>query len=262
MGSVINHVDRLLLWDSGSTDATPAIINELKERYPGKIDFRQFGDTTPETFTKARQEMLNATEADWTLILDADEIWWEESIRTLFSEIYKNGKNLESIVVPTLNMVGDMFHFQEKEAGRYNLAGHTGHYNLRAFSKNIPGLRAEGEHGVFGWVDENGARIENRNPKQIKFLDTPYMHTTFLLRSGSREGDINVSKRSKKFKYELGIPVPSDFYFPEVFFRTRPEIISSVWDTPEFGFKFKAFVETPLKKIYRRTLLKMKKYGY
>jgi hypothetical protein len=69
-------------------------------------------------------------------------------------------------------------------------------------------------------------------------------------------------QRSKKNKHEIGIPVPLDFYYPEVFFRPRPKIVPSVWETPSFNFKLKAFVETPLRKIYRRTLLKNKEHGY
>jgi len=71
-----------------------------------------------------------------------------------------------------------------------------------------------------------------------------------------------VYKRAKKLKYELGSALPPDFYYPEVFFRDRSKIVPSIWQPMDFKFKLRAFFETPLRKIYRRTLLKYKKHGY
>lgn len=260
--SVINHVDRILLWDTGSTDGTLEVIKLLEKKYPSKIEFRQYGEVTPETFPLARQEMLEATKADWVLILDGDEIWWNDSIKMVRKEIENSENNIESIVVPTINVVGDMFHFQEDEAGRYQLAGRSGHLNLRAFSLGIPGFHAEGPHGTFGWFDKDGSRIEDRNPEKIKFVDAAYIHTTHLVRSGVPDGDKNVPKRFKKYKYEKGIEVPLDYYYPEAFFGERPDVVPSVWKVPQLGYELRSFLETPVKKIYRRTLMKNKKYGY
>ena len=88
------------------------------------------------------------------------------------------------------------------------------------------------------------------------------MHFTNVMRSKTRKKDMLVPKRQKKFKYEIGISFPKDFFYPEVFFRYRPKIVQSVWGTPRLSFKLRAFIETPLRKIYRRTLLNNKKYGY
>ena len=260
--SVIDLVDRVLLWDTGSTDGTLDVIRLLEKKHPSKIEFREYGEVTPETFPLARQEMLESTKADWILILDGDEIWWQDSIRSLLSVVKNEGNEIESIVVPTINMVGDMFHFQEEEAGRYHLAGHSGHLNLRAFSTSIQGLHAEGAHGIFGWKDGKGLRIEDRDSGKIRFINAPYIHATHLQRSDILEKDINVPKRSKKFKYEAGIEVPRDFYYPEAFFGERPAFVPSVWGVPEFGYKLRSSFETPVKRIYRRTFMKNKKYGY
>lgn len=258
VNSAIDHLDKLLIWDTGSTDGTIDIIKELERKYPEKIAFREYGNVDPATFTNARQEMLDSSQSDWIFILDADEVWWDDSIKKVI-ETVNNKADMESVVVPTFNMVGDLFHYQEMAAGRYNLSGKTGHFNLRAFKKGIPGLHAQGEHGVFGWNDENEKRIENRDPKKIIFVDAPYMHMTHLKRS---QVDSDVQKRIKKYKYETGIKTPLDFYYPEAFFKSKPETVSSPWHTPGFNFKMRAFFETPVKKIYRRTLLKSKQHGY
>jgi glycosyltransferase involved in cell wall biosynthesis len=247
VSSVINHVDRILLWDTGSVDGSVEIEKELERKYPGKIILKQRKQESASDFTNVRQEMLDETKSDWFLMLDADEIWWEESIKKIISEIKSNGKNMESIVVPTVNLVGDIFHFQEKAAGRYKFGDRVGHYNLRAISRDIKGLHSQGIHGVWGWADGDNKMIQDRNT--YKYIDAPYLHATNLRRSDS---DSSVIKRKNKFRFELGESFPLDFYYPEVFFKDRPDNIESPWSTMSASFKFRAFFETPLRKLKRR----------
>lgn len=253
--SVINYVDEIIIYDTGSDDKTIDIINIINNSkiVLTKIKTDKFYED------KLRQQMLDQTDADWFIVLDADEIWWDDSIKLVTDLIRKDGDRLDSIVVPTLNMVGDTFHYQEKEAGRYNLAGRIGHYATRAINRRIPDLHGEGEHGVFMWADITNTKIEDINSNKIKYINAPYFHTTHLRRSGS---DNNVFKRTIKLKHEIGIPFPKDFYYPEVFFRNRPSIVKSPWETPSFFYQLIALIETPLKKIRRRYLMKGVKHGY
>lgn len=257
VGSVIDHVDKILLWDTGSTDSSLEVEKELEKKYPGKIILKTRDQNFPEEFSEAkeRQEMLDETTADWFLVLDGDEIWWEDSIKKVVETINTDGKNIESIVVPTVNSVGDIFHYQEKSAGKYKFGSRIGHYNLRAVKRSIPGLHSQGEHGVWGWADGVGKMIQDRNT--YKFIDAPYLHATNLRRSSV---DREVVKRVKKYRFELGEEFPKDFYYPEEFFRPRPAIIESPWEAMSVPFKFRAFFETPLRKIKRR--LWVGKAGY
>lgn len=252
--SILNFVDKVMLWDTGSSDGTLEIINEIiKEDKRKKIIFKKlnlgFFDEG-----QVRQQMLDETKSDWFIVVDGDEIWWNSSIQEVTDEINKNGRELESIVVPTINLVGDIFHYQEKEAGKYKLLGMKGHYNLRAINRRIPGLKSYGEHGVWGWVDGENKMIQDRDSKNIKFVNAPYLHATHLQRAGKRREDNKVFKRAFKLKHELGIPFANDFYYPEVFFRNRPEIVPNVWKNMDFGFRMQAFFETPLRKLKRRIL--------
>lgn len=252
VSSVIDHVDKILLWDSGSTDRSLEIEKELEKKYPGKIELKERKITTPEEFTKVRQEMLDATTSDWFLVIDGDEIWYEDSIKKVIETINSEGDNIESIIVPTINLVGDIFHRQEESAGRYKFGNRVGHYNLRAVNRNISGLHSKGAHGVWGWVDNDNKMIQDRNPEKIKFVDAPYLHTTFLGRGGTKKEDGRVIKRSGKLKHELGKNLSPDFYYPEVFFRSRPEMVASPWKEMDPKFKFISYLETPFRKLKRR----------
>ncbi len=247
VSSVINHVDKLLLWDTGSTDKSIEIEKELVKIYPGKIILKQRKQETKDDFTRVRQEMLEATKSDWFIVADGDEIWFEDSIRKVAETINKDGKNIESIIVPTINLVGDIFHFQEKSAGRYRFGDRIGHYNLRAINRDVSGLHSQGAHGVWGWADDENKMIQDRNT--YKFVDAPYLHATNLTRSSS---DKEVIKRSKKYRFELGENFPKDFYYPESLFKDRLGFIESPWNVMSDSFKFRAFFETPLRKLKRK----------
>lgn len=261
--SVVNHVDKVLLWDTGSTDGTLEIINEIRKTQNGKrkVNFKEVGEVTPLSFAKVRQEILDATETDWFIVVDGDEIWWEDSIQKMKEAISDKGKEIESIVVPTINLIGDIFHYQEEAAGQYKLAGRKGHLNLRAVNRGIPGLRSSGPHGTWGWVDGTGKMIQDRNPEKVVFVDAPYLHATHLPRAATRAEEVDVPKRAAKLKYEIGVEFPRDFYYPEVFFRPRPEVVPSPWVKRNLGYTIQAIFETPLKKIKRR-IIKGTKVGY
>lgn len=259
--SVYHHMDKILLWDTGSTDGTIEIIREIqKQDKEKKIRFREVGEVSAQTFTRVRQEMLDETSGDWLIVVDGDETWWEASIALVVAEIQKRGDVLESIVVPTVNLVGDIFHYQEGEAGGYVLAGRKGHFALRGINRRVAGLKSERPHGTWGWVDGDGKMIQDRDPKKIIFLDAPYIHATHLQRSATLVKEKDVPKRVKKLKYEIGIPFPADFYYPEVFFRPKPQIVPFPWQKMNKAFWLRSSLETPFRKIKRRTL--QGKIGY
>ena len=75
--SVIQHVDQVLLWDTGSTDETLEIINEIRKSPEGKkVCIKKVKEVTAETFPQVRQCMLDETKTDWILMVDGDEVWF------------------------------------------------------------------------------------------------------------------------------------------------------------------------------------------
>lgn len=252
LNSVIRYVDKIMVWDTGSTDTTVKIIKEAQKIYGDRIVFREIisGGETPQGHTDARQKMLAETEADWILVLDGDEVWWEEGIKTLVETINLKGNSLDCLVVRHINLAGDIFHFQEEAASRYFIAGKKGNLNLRAFSTKIPGLHLEGAYPFEGYFDKKSIPLQERNNRKIAFLDMSYLHFTHLPRSTNTQA--KVLTRADKAKFEIGKPFPFDFYYPESFFRSRPEIVPSPWRELKGSGLFMAKWQTPLRKLKRK----------
>ncbi|MEK7101470.1 MAG: glycosyltransferase [Patescibacteria group bacterium] len=250
--SVLDHVDEIMVYDTGSTDNTAEIIKTISS---SKIKFRKLPPTADETaLSKVRQLMLDQTQADWLMILDGDEIWPEESLKTISEFIKDHGDLYDSIVVPTINCVGDVFHISPPGAGRYTIAGKTGHYNLRLINlKKIPGLQVSNFPGQLqSYYDANSVKVQDRDPSKIAFISAPYLHMTHLTRSSSYFHDKEVFWRGPKFKFELGNPFPDDLKYPKDFYLPRPNIVPSPWKKRSLNYVLNAVWQTPLKMIKRR----------
>lgn len=258
--SVVDFVDKMLLWDTGSTDQTVQIIEEIKKLKGDKIDFQEVGEVDPVEFTKVRQKMLDQTQSDWFLIVDGDEVWWEKSVQKIMETIEQEGDKLETIVSPYYNIIGDIYHYQEEAGGGYQIDQRHGHINIRAVNRKIPGLHLEKPHGQQGFYDEDGRLIQERDKKYRKFIDAHYLHFTNMIRS-SKIHDSQVPKRKNKFKYEIGTPFPKNFSYPEVLSKPAPKFISSPWQKMSTGYTTRASIETVLKKIKRKVPLS-KSVGY
>lgn len=241
--SVIDYVDKVLIYDTGSTDKTVEIIGGIRKIKGDKIDFQEVGSVDKFEFPKIRHQMLDQSDCDWILILDGDEIWWEKSIKKLADKIKKFGDKIDGIVVPMVVPVGDIFHIQEEEAGEYQIKGKKGHLSLKAFSKKIPGLHVGWPYGKEGFFDKDNRLIQER--EKIIFLDTPFLHVTHLKRSSSK-------RPYEKFKYELGEHVDEGFKFPEVLYEQFPKFLPSPWVKISGMKEMFAKTLTPLRKIKRR----------
>lgn len=237
INSVLPYVEKIFVWDTGSTDKTVEIIKSIKSP---KIEFEERGGVDAKTFARLRQEMIDKTKTDWIMVLDGDEVWWEEAIKSI--KYYVLSSKYDLVVNPCYMAIGDIFHYQEEAAGRYKIHDKVGHLNIR-FVRNLPGLRVHGVYGNEGFSDSHGRKLQNFPKERIFFSEEKYLHLSHLKRSNQTNG---------KYKYELGIPFPKDFYYPEVFFRPRPEIVPSPWKPSSNSYKLIAGLETPLKKVKRR----------
>src|SRR3989338_5460529 len=243
--SVVDFVDKVMVWDSGSTDKTVEIINEIKKIKGNKIEFKEVGTVDKYQFTQMRQKMLDESKCDWILILDGDEIWLEDSIKKIIKTINERSAEIDGIIVPMKVPVGDIYHFQEEAAGQYQILNRKGHYSLRVINKKIPGLHVDWPYGKESFLDKKNRLIQKR--EKIIFIDAPYLHVTHLQRSSFK-------RKYDKFKYELGKRVSKDFKFPESLYLEYPSIIPSPFGKISGLSKIKSQLLTPLRKIKRRLL--------
>ena len=241
VNSVLDHVDEMMIWDMESGDNTE---KKVKETASPKIKYTKVPFKGTKELAAYRQKMLDGSDADWIFILDGDEVWWDKSIETLTGKVRKAGKTRDLAVVPNYMLVGDIYHYQEEKAGRYKIGSVSGHYNVRALRKT-EGLKVEGLYPNEAYVTGNGIKIQDLPDEKMLFLKEGYLHASFLKRSG---------KDRKKIKYEIGREFPLDFYYPEVFFRERPESVSCPFEPMGGKYKLIAGLLTPFKKIRRRII--------
>jgi glycosyltransferase involved in cell wall biosynthesis len=249
--SAINFVDEILVWDTGSTDSTAKIVKQINSP---KIKFKQLPPTKDETdLSQVRQQMLEATKADWLFILDGDEIWPDDDLNKVIQFISTSGLNYDSIVAGTINCVGDVYHAVKEKYGRYNIAGHRGHLNLRFINlRRVQGLAVTNPPGQFqSYVDSAGVKVQDRDWERIAFLSSSYLHMTHLNRSNSRIKDKEVFWRGAKRKFEFGKKLITNFRYPSCFYLPHPLEVASPWNNRSWNYYALATLELPFKSVKR-----------
>lgn len=241
--SVIGFVDKVLVWDTGSDDKTVEIINGLRRLYPKKIVFREVGKVDRESLSMMRQKMLDESDCDWIMILDGDEVWNEQSIGEVAGIINSKGDELDGIVVPFYNLVGDVFHFQSEDAGRYRFGDKTGHLQIKAINRRIPGLHVKKAYPLEGFYDNDERPLQES--KKLSFAENKYLHMTHLKRSSKR-------RRFEKSKLEIGEHFPPNFKFPEVFYEDYPDGIRDPFSKIDGAQFYLAKLLTILRKVKRK----------
>ena len=237
LNSIIDYVDEVLVWDNQSIDNTVKIVESINSPKI-KLTKGAQGDVAV-----VRQKMLDQTEADWIFIHDGDEIWHKDQIASQIEKIKKDGDNFDVVVNPNIVLIGDMYHILPKSAGKYKIHDRVGHYNIR-FIKNLQGLTLQGVYPTEAYV-LNGIKVQEFPRERISFSDNFYLHASFLQRS---------VKVERKIKYEIGNQLPLDYFYPEVFFVDKPELILNPWKPMIWQYKLQAFLQTPIKKMKRRII--------
>lgn len=241
--SVLPYVDRVLVYDTGSTDKSVEIIKSIKSE---KIKFVQKKSLTPDQVTACRQEMWEASDADWILILDGDEIWTKKAME---SSIQALDDSTSYIISTYHNVVGDVYHYQPKSAGRYQVGSYFGHLTIRWINKKKHRrIYFEGDYPLEALCVSPATPIQKDTNLTSKYIDDPYIHTTHLKRSSQKSSVFN---RNKKFKFELGIPHPKRFEYPAAFYMPHDAQVPSPWLRAGLAFTVHALWQTPLRLIKR-----------
>jgi len=211
-----NEVKRVLVWDTGSTDKTVEEILSLADK---RIEFQQKGKVDRKGLVQLRKQQLEMTKTPWFLLVDGDEIWPEKNLKKLISAIKQSGPETIALVNKTRNVVGDIYHYLPEPEGHYQIDQWKGHLNIRAI-RNLSGLTVKGEYPN-EWYELHDKKIQNfsicsnqespgRTARRfldryqdfcLQFVDTWYLHTTHLKRSGNWLSELLTIDRLKKHKW-------------------------------------------------------------
>lgn len=195
--SVINFVDQVMVFDTGSTDKTVVIIQNLIKEYPNKIIFEEKGLCDKARHTQLRQEMVDRTKTDWFMILDGDEIWTERVLSEAKKIIAENA-GVECLVAPFYLCVGDIFHTYYRK-GKIKILGKADFHYPR-FIKISPGIHWQGDYNQDTLVDKDNR--EFCKAENSRFLFNKYWHLTHLRRSSQDDRDYS-SGGNRKIKRRL-----------------------------------------------------------
>jgi|GEM_PF-1941849 len=182
--SAINFVEKIIIFDTGSTDETVNKIKKLIQKYPTKIIFEEKGECDKKRHTQLRQEMVDNTKTDWFMILDGDEVWPTKTLEEAMSVI-NSQQNVECIVVPFYLCVGDVYH-EYRKAGAIEILGKT-NFHYPRFIKKIRGVRWSGDYNSDTLVDSVGKVFFTKD--NTLFLKNKFWHLTHLRRSSHDDKD-------------------------------------------------------------------------
>lgn len=231
--SVIDYVDRILVYDTGSTDNTVEIIKSINNP---KIELTEVGNVDAKGFTELRNKQMKETKTNWFFVLDADEIWNYKSVQTMVEKIKDAPENILASFVHFFSFVKDIRHYymgHEQIIYPLNEKKTYGWFTIR-FVKNSPGLKCGNDYGLEGYFTPNGNELQrNGFENYIWADDIYYFHARNLLRSSSEEKDQEVMQRvEKRHHHKIGV-IPEIYrgmrvHYPEVFKMEHPKIVPDV----------------------------------
>lgn len=197
--SVVDFADKIIVFDTGSTDQTVEVIKNLVKEYPEKIIFEEKGPCDKLRHTQLRQEMLDRTRTDWFMILDGDEIWTKRAMEEAVKIMQKNNL-IGCILNPYYLCAGDIFHHSVR--GKYVYENIKIHALARIF-RITPEVKWNlGPYGVDDYVkDGKGNLIRGGN---YVIMQNKYWHTSALVRS-SKDSEVGLGRHKQVMSFSLKI---------------------------------------------------------
>lgn len=201
--SVVDFVDLIIIFDTGSTDKTVEIVQGLVKEYPDKIIFEEKGECDKTRHTELRQEMLERTTTDWFMILDGDEVWTRKGIEEALKVIRENNR-VECLIVPYYLCVGDIYHHSIRGKYKYLLGENKRelHASPRLFLKKPETRWNLGLYGEGDFIMDNEGNIIRE--EHSLFLRNKYWHASALIRS-SHDNDVFLGRHKQVITYSLKI---------------------------------------------------------
>lgn len=234
--SVIDYVDKMIIFDTGSSDNTISIINNIIDNgYSEKIIFEEKGEADRNRIGQLRQEMVERTDTDYFMILDGDEIWWKKGIEELIK--ISNGEKEPLLVAQHyINCAKDIWHYRKPARDVFAFLDKKEAATIRLYSMKIPGLHCGGYYGIEGFFDGENNEVQC-GKYEIVWQKEKYFHTSYIRRSSNQSKDRKVFSRFSKQFMAYDFNFPTDYNFPEVFYSNFPQIVESPFKRETFSFR-------------------------
>lgn len=237
--SVIDFVDCVLVFDTGSTDRTVEIVTNLQKEFPQKIVFEKKGVANKQRHTDLRQEMVERTQTDWWMILDGDEVWgetaWQEAIGIMATAA------TECIIAPFYLCVGDVYH-ATRRAPQIGMFGRREYWYPRFF-RSTPGMYWQGDYNEDTIYRANGEVFFNE--KNTAILRNRYWHMTHLQRSSNDAQDYSSGgTRAAKL-------IPTYLLVGKKIKESPPRILQNQFKPLSFGQAVVNFAELVRRRIFK-----------
>lgn len=230
--SVIDSVEQVIVFDTGSTDDTVRIILDLKKEYGEKILFEEKGDCDKMRHTLLRQEMIDRTTSDWFLIVDGDEVWTKKGVDELVS-LATSEASYGCIIAPYFLCVGDIYHHSIR--GKYWLSAIASkeHAMPKIFRRQPGVCWNKGGYGEGDYIID--AVGEVARPGNVIVMRNKYWHASALIRS-SQDAFVALGRHKQFLTFSLkwagqGYRITEDV--PEVFvaYPTKATMHRSIFES-------------------------------
>ena len=127
--ALTHYADKVLVIDTGSHDGTFQGIKVLQSLWAGRIELfrcnQEIFDQTP--LTNLLIEMSREDQADWTMVLDADEFFVHDNYPEFFSKLSETDEVWSSYAIEVVNFIVDEnhddFNLKSFEQIAYRVAG-------------------------------------------------------------------------------------------------------------------------------------------
>ncbi len=244
--SVVDFVDKLIIYDTGSSDKTLSIIKSIKNK---KIHLSEKQIANKHDISLLRQKQLEETDTDWIWIVDGDEIYPFSLCREIRNTVKYGGKSIEGIVVGRYDLLGDIYHYQKESVGTYNLFDKKAHLVIRLLNiKNINGLHIDGIYPYEGYYDNQGKEVILHRKENYYFTKGKLFHAMYLARSSQT---FHNTYNRNKFKIERGLKILDPEKIPEVFLK-KTDGVPIVTTRRSNFYEFFSWFITPVKEIKRK----------
>lgn len=219
--SVIDYVDKIIIFDAGSTDNTIPILEKLSRNtnYKKKIHFEVKGDADKARHTKLRNEMIKLTNTDWFMVLDGDEVWPQDQIKFVVEKDLVDAEKIgRNVIMCNYHLCSvDLKHYTEK--GHYGTDwGMHGQLTCRCF-KIVNDLHWGGTYleDTLYYARDKKVIVQSN----VFYTTAFYWHLSKLYRS-SRS---NLRLGGVKAGFQKYLPVKLRRYFVKQNYTKLPEAL-------------------------------------